>query len=465
MPQTSQPLSKEYLLSQVSEIPELSIESSDNKGLVVWDDEDAKLLPVHFPEAMTVDDLVQRIHISSDIPEWYRADKKALAEYLWKACDHNAFITMNEVVVVWSQPDDAGTYMSFDFEDEQRKRLHEEYSDEYSYEIGEGVLGQLWFERNTAVVNMGEIVRTADEVATENKDLVVIDPFFSFENQVQTGFLTTVLHELRHLQMDTNIFLPEDMYPLELASENAVEEYCREAFEAHPINDGILPNIDTAPKQSIQAILDKAHDLMMYCDTGLIDNASDLSPLYTKSSCPIYRGLYLPKEWLTPGHIIEEWTGSTHWSKLESVAKRFSTSTEGEDFMLEYGEERGLNSISEILPLFEPVILVLDEPVRSLDLGVYLDVLAQNGYDTGSCFLNGENDEQEVSVIGYDFSVDHVEYKDVQCYVSVKALDRKHEEELAVKPSLADQIECAIFRAGEPHASSISPEKLPNTGR
>lgn len=280
MPQTSQPLSKEYLLSQVSEIPELSIESSDNKGLVVWDDEDAKLLPVHFPEAMTVDDLVQRIHISSDIPEWYRADKKALAEYLWKACDHNAFITMNEVVVVWSQPDDAGTYMSFDFEDEQRKRLHEEYSDEYAYEIGEGVLGQLWFERNTAVVNMGEIVRTADEVATENEDLVVIDPFFSFENQVQTGFLTTVLHELRHLQMDTNIFLPEDMYPLELASENAVEEYCREAFEAHPINDGILPNIDAAPKQSIQAILDKAHDLMMYCDTGLIDNASDLSPLY-----------------------------------------------------------------------------------------------------------------------------------------------------------------------------------------
>lgn len=114
MSQTLQPLTKEYLLSQVSEIPELSIESSDNKGLVVWDDEDAKLLPVHFPEAMTVDDLVQRIHISSDIPEWYRADKKALAEYLWKTCDHNAFITLEEVVVVWSQPDDAGTYMSSD---------------------------------------------------------------------------------------------------------------------------------------------------------------------------------------------------------------------------------------------------------------------------------------------------------------------------------------------------------------
>ena len=142
MPQAPQPLTKEYLLSQVSEIQELSIESSDDKGLVVWDDEDAKLLPVHFPEAMTVDDLVQRIHISSDIPEWYRADKKALAEYLWNACDHNAFITLEEIVVVWSELDNAETLESSDFEDEQRKRLYEEYSDECASEIGEGRRGR-----------------------------------------------------------------------------------------------------------------------------------------------------------------------------------------------------------------------------------------------------------------------------------------------------------------------------------
>lgn len=257
MPQFIQPLTKEFLLSQISEISELSIESSNDKGLVVWDDEDAKLLPVRFLEVMTVDDLVHRIHISSDIPERYHADRKALAEYLWNACDHNAFITLEEVVVVWSEPDNAETLEPSDFEDEQRKRLYEEYSDECAIEIGEGVLGQLWFERNTAVVNMGEIIRAADEVAAQNADLVDIDPFFSFENQVQTGFLTTVLHELRHLQMDTNIFLPEDMYPLDLSSENAVEEYCREAFEAHVINDGILPSLYDAPIHSIQTIPDR----------------------------------------------------------------------------------------------------------------------------------------------------------------------------------------------------------------
>lgn len=277
MSQSIQSLTKEFLLSQISEISELSIESSDEKGLIVWDDEDAKLLPVHFPEAMTVDDLVQRIHISSDIPEWYRADRKTLAEYLWKTCDHNAFITLEEVVVVWSQPDDAGTYMSSDFEDEQRKRLYEEYSDEYAYEIGESVLGQLWFERNTAVINMGEIVRAADEVAAQNADLVDIDPFFSFENQVQTGFLTTVLHELRHLQMDANIFLPEDVYPLELASEESVEKYCREAFETHILSDGILPSLYDAPKQSIQVIPNRSFEEDLGVKPSLADKIADAS--------------------------------------------------------------------------------------------------------------------------------------------------------------------------------------------
>lgn len=277
MPQTPLPLTKEYLLSRVSEIQELSIESSDDKGLVVWDDEDAKLLPVHFLETMTLEDLAQRIHISSDIPEWYQADKKAFAEYLWNACDHNAFITLEEVVVVWSEPDNAETLEPYDFEDEQRKRLHEEYSDEYANEIGEGVLGQLWFERNTAVINMGEIVRAADEVAAQNADLVDIDPFFSFENQVQTGFLTTVLHELRHLQMDANIFLPEDVYPLELASEESVEKYCREAFETHVINDGILPSLYDAPKQSIQVIPNRSFEEDLGVKPSLADKIAGAS--------------------------------------------------------------------------------------------------------------------------------------------------------------------------------------------
>lgn len=211
---------------------------------------------------------------------------------------------------------------------------------------------------------------------------------------------------------------------------------------------------------SLQSIIDFADDLIEFADSGLIDNVRDLSPLFTSSSYSIYRGLYLPKEWLCSGFVIEEWTGSTHWTKSESVAKRYSTSMDGEDFMLEYGEDKGLYNLSEILPLFEPVILVMNQSVRSLDLGNYLDLLEKEGYDVGSHFLSGKNDEQEVSVIGYDFRIDSVENKEGQCYVTVFPLDRNREVELETqKQSLDDKIRSASSRAAEAHSIDKTPAK------
>lgn len=210
-----------------------------------------------------------------------------------------------------------------------------------------------------------------------------------------------------------------------------------------------------AIEPSLQSIISFAEDLIEYADSGLIDNVSDLSSLFTPCSEPIYRGLYLPKEWLSSGFIIEEWTGSTHWTRSESVAKRFSTSMDGEDFILEYGEDKGLYNLSEILPLFEPVILVMNQTVRSLDLGNYLDLLEQEGYDVGNHFLSGENDEQEVSVIGYDFRIDSVEHKDGQCYVFVSPLERNRE---VVKDSLDSLIQSAENRSNSVGCSD-SPSK------
>lgn len=229
-------LTKEQLLAEIADIDSLCIEESDDHGVLLWDDEDAKYIPVRFLENFSPEALAGLIHISSDIPSAYQVDKSALAQYLWSTCDKNAFITLEELVVIWSEPDNPETFEPSGFVDEQSARLYKKYCDEYAYEIGSDVLGQLWFERNTVLVNMGEIIRTAKEIANENK--AIPDPYFSFENQVDVGFLTTVLHELRHLQMDTNIFLPEDDYPLCLNSEEAVEEYCREAFESSgPIQD------------------------------------------------------------------------------------------------------------------------------------------------------------------------------------------------------------------------------------
>lgn len=213
---------------------------------------------------------------------------------------------------------------------------------------------------------------------------------------------------------------------------------------------------------AFDSILEHADALMEYAESGCIDDVSDLSSLLTLSSETIYRGLYLPKEWLSPGRVIDEWNGSSHWTRSFDVAKRFSTSMDGEDFMLEYGEEHGLDDLSEVLPLFKPVVLVMDEPVRSIDLGRYLDVLEQNGYDVGSIFLSGKNDEQEISVVGYHFKIEEIQYNEGQCCVCVAPV--KIEKNLSVlvndseKQSVDEVLKTATERSAESGRDAVGKE-------
>ena len=230
-------LSRDDILSTVQSIDSLDIETIESDHIHVWDNQDAKSISFRFLEEMTSKSLAERVHISRDIPVRYQISTQALSDYLWATCDKNAFITLEDIVVIWSEPDDHETFEPSEFVDYELTRLVQKYGDDYAYELGTNLLGQMWFERNSVVINMGEIVRTALAVAQENSDLP--DPYFSFEQQVLVCFLTTVLHELRHLQLDTNILLSEDDYPLSLSSEDAVEAYCRDVFE----DSNVLPDI------------------------------------------------------------------------------------------------------------------------------------------------------------------------------------------------------------------------------
>ena len=142
-------------------------------------------------------------------------------------------------MIIWSVSEDTEQFELQDFKDSGLVHLQERFEDDYALELGDELLGVMWYERNAVVINMGEIVRTGEWIDRESID--VEDPYFSAENQIIIGLLTTALHELRHLQMDTNIVLPLDEYPLELGNEAAVEEYCREAFESAAPEVEVLP--------------------------------------------------------------------------------------------------------------------------------------------------------------------------------------------------------------------------------
>ncbi len=180
-----------------SQDPELEVIEETADGLLLYDAQDSKELPARFPERLNAKSIADLIHISSDVPKEFDVNKDVLADYLWNVSDKNAFVTLNEIVILWDDEFSS---------DPERERLFEEYSDEFALELSSGFLGQLWFDRNIVAINLKEITDTSREIAEENADIASFDSFFQFDNLVIQGLLTTALHDLRHLQMDTNIF-------------------------------------------------------------------------------------------------------------------------------------------------------------------------------------------------------------------------------------------------------------------
>ena len=83
-------------------------------------------------------------------------------------------------------------------------------------------IGQLWNHANCAIVYLDNVKKVAAETVHEN-----LGAWKSFHMCTWE----TIFHELRHLMMDCNPFLPEQDYPVHLASEEAVEAFCEEEYE------------------------------------------------------------------------------------------------------------------------------------------------------------------------------------------------------------------------------------------
>jgi hypothetical protein len=97
--------------------------------------------------------------------------------------------------------------------------VYEEMIEEFDYpEDGEWI-GKKWHQLCASFVNAGSIYKEAKSFA---------DKFASIEEEYKIGIASTLIHEVRHEMLDCNFLLPEDKYPTNLASEEEVEDFCRE---------------------------------------------------------------------------------------------------------------------------------------------------------------------------------------------------------------------------------------------
>lgn len=198
---------------------DIQILGSSRNAIYIYDNEDGKEITYTFQRSKT--GLAKHVHVSRRIPRKYRPNKQKLVEYLL-ALPNDALLTLSEVWVLWDEED---YELMTDYHDVDSAWTETLYDEEN--------LGKMWFDQNTVIINMQNIVNSALE--EEYEDYKVGIPSH-FDEDVQEQTALTVVHEIRHVMMDTNIILPEDEYPLNLASEENVEEFARKWVAIHGYN-------------------------------------------------------------------------------------------------------------------------------------------------------------------------------------------------------------------------------------
>lgn len=134
-----------------------------------------------------------------------------LSQYLMRI-DPAMLVCLNHIIIIDGDQDVEPVVETLDTEDD------------FPNMDGE-ILGCLWYYENNVVIDVAAI-RDA------SRQLVSGDPgAFALEDEMESGFLVTLLHVIRRLGLVCNIFLPEDEYPLPLQSNEAIEEWARDTYE------------------------------------------------------------------------------------------------------------------------------------------------------------------------------------------------------------------------------------------
>lgn len=158
-------------------------------------------------ESMSEKWLLNKTHIQKKPKSsLYNIDFESVVKFVFDHADKELFTTLDAIFFVY---DEGGL-----------DELYEYTGDEYALECIDldECIGLLWYEKNIVIVNIGLIIRASEEI----EDCVI-----PAAEHIEEGIITTIVHELRHLMVDTNYLLTEEECPSSECQEDAVEEYSR----------------------------------------------------------------------------------------------------------------------------------------------------------------------------------------------------------------------------------------------
>ncbi|MCU7667555.1 hypothetical protein [Bacillus thuringiensis] len=127
-----------------------------------------------------------------------------------------------------------------------------------------------------------------------------------------------------------------------------------------------------------------------------------LVSLKSPLECVLYRGMNFPIHLLEKGEKLEEWHGSSHWSKELKVAHNFAyDGYVNEDYVNEIGENKTLlqqYKVNDACDLFTEVVFRLKENKQAINVD---KLVIEWG-------LANWAHEKEVTFIGTDFLITNI---------------------------------------------------------
>lgn len=177
-------------------------------GFLYYDNCNDKEIQFTLQENINVDWLAQRIYINPKIKFKYKLNERKIAKILLLNLSSEHFITLNHIFITYRKSDCI----------EIAKKLYGDKHEEIMTDLSDffdNQVGLMGFYDNSVFINIKTIEKSNNEIF---KDF----PYRIFEENIY-GLWCTLFHEIRHLMLETNVFLDENEYPANFAIEEQVE--------------------------------------------------------------------------------------------------------------------------------------------------------------------------------------------------------------------------------------------------
>lgn len=200
----------------------IDVESENENSLLICDQGEDFILTDDLEELCYI-----RYHFAPPTENWIKnrmvwTQKSMQYKEKWEsifaktACliDWNMLIPLNNIIIMYNAANE-------EEQDDVCKLLDIEPYEFPSF--NEDLLGLKWSFYGNIIINISSHIDVAKTTILRDKE---------FEKELKFALLTTLIHELRHLGLESNPFLPKEDYPDSEKVESRVEEWCIATYES-----------------------------------------------------------------------------------------------------------------------------------------------------------------------------------------------------------------------------------------